>query len=578
MASVEYIVIISYLILLLAVGWYFKRFNKDTNDFLKGGCRGTWWLVGMSSFMSAFSAWTFTGAAGVAFESGFSVMIIYFGNALGFFINFLFIGPWFRQLRVTTGPEVIRLRFGPAIQKFYAFMEVPTRILYAAVHLYGLGIFCSAVFGYDILLVILIAGIVVVFYSTSGGRWAVMATDFLQGLLLLPITVIVAVLCLREMGGVSGMFELIETQDLMGDFKLINAPEQFAGSFTWGWASAMVLKNFLSYNTVNVAYRYFSVKDGAAAKKAALLSMILMLSGAIFWFIPPVAARLLMSEEVLSLAISKPAEASYAVISMLLLPAGLTGMIVVAILTATMSSMDTGLNTNVAILMRDIYPAFCRLFGVKEKDEATLLRFGRIYTLFLGAAIILLAMYFSKAEGKGIFDIMLDMGALLATPMAIPLVYGMFFRNTPQWTGFACIIGGFIPSTIAFFSAGLFGEEWLFQTKVMAVFIGGSIGFFVSLAFPKSKSQEYLDSVNEFFRRMHTPVDFEKEIGESNDQSQLGSIGKLALAIAGFIALLLFVPNPPEGRVTILILSISIATVGGLLTYMGRKANRDISK
>ena len=98
MASVEYIVIISYLILLLAVGWYFKRFNKDTNDFLKGGCRGTWWLVGMSSFMSAFSAWTFTGAAGVAFESGFSVMIIYFGNALGFFINFLFIGPWFRQL------------------------------------------------------------------------------------------------------------------------------------------------------------------------------------------------------------------------------------------------------------------------------------------------------------------------------------------------------------------------------------------------------------------------------------------------------------------------------------------------
>ncbi|MBT5168557.1 MAG: transporter, partial [Opitutales bacterium] len=66
MASVEYIVIISYLILLLAVGWYFKRFNKDTNDFLKGGCRGTWWLVGMSSFMSAFSAWTFTGAAGVA--------------------------------------------------------------------------------------------------------------------------------------------------------------------------------------------------------------------------------------------------------------------------------------------------------------------------------------------------------------------------------------------------------------------------------------------------------------------------------------------------------------------------------
>ena len=58
----------------------------------------------------------------------------------------------------------------------------------------------------------------------------------------------------------------------------------------------------------------------------------------------------------MALDISKPAEASYAIASIRLLPAGLVGMIVVAILTATMSSMDTGLNTNVAIIIKDIYP------------------------------------------------------------------------------------------------------------------------------------------------------------------------------------------------------------------------------
>ena len=106
MTWIEYAVIAAYLALLMLVGWIFKRFNENTSDYLRGGCRGSWWLVGTSVFMSLFSAWTFTGAAGVAYESGFSVIVIYFANALGFFVNFLFTGPWLRQLRATTAPEI----------------------------------------------------------------------------------------------------------------------------------------------------------------------------------------------------------------------------------------------------------------------------------------------------------------------------------------------------------------------------------------------------------------------------------------------------------------------------------------
>ena len=106
-------------------------------------------------------------------------------------------------------PEAISLRFGEATRNFYALYEVPVRILYAAMSLYSLGIFCSAVFGYNINYVIVGCGIVTLFYSATGGRWAVMATDFLQGLILLPLTVIIAWICLDKLGGVGNMIQML---------------------------------------------------------------------------------------------------------------------------------------------------------------------------------------------------------------------------------------------------------------------------------------------------------------------------------------------------------------------------------
>ena len=149
-SNIEYLVIGGYLILTIVVGFFFKKFSSNTDYYFKGGSKGTCWLVGTSAFMGSFTAWTFTGAADMAYESGYSVMFLFLGSALGYFMNFLFLAPWLRQMRVTTLPEAISLRFGEMTRNFYAIYEVPVRILYASMSLYSLGIFCSAVFGYDI--------------------------------------------------------------------------------------------------------------------------------------------------------------------------------------------------------------------------------------------------------------------------------------------------------------------------------------------------------------------------------------------------------------------------------------------
>lgn len=578
-SNIEYLVILGYLTLIISVGWVFKRLSNNIDDYFKGGCKGTWWLVGSSAFMSAFSAWTFTGAAGIAYESGWSVMFIFFGNVLGFFVNYLFMGPWLRQMRVTTFPEAIAMRFGGATRDFYAFYEVPIRLLYSAMALYGLGIFCSAVFGYDINLVIILCGIVVMLYSATGGRWAVMATDFLQGLILVPLTIIIAFLCLKELGGISSLFQQIEAQGLSQDYQMVNSATLFGGAYTWGWASAMMVKQFIVFNSINGGMRYFSVKDGNEARKAALLCAVLMLLGSMVWFLPPITARLLYPEYVSAFNIAKPAEASYAVASMMLLPVGLVGMIVVAIVAATMSSMDTGLNTNVAILVKDIYPKACRVFKWKPKGESTLLSYGQKLTWVMGILIILLALYFAQQDGKGIFEIMIQVGTLLSTPITIPLLLGLFFRRTPWWAGLFSIACALAFSCVAFFQVPMvyFGFsqafsdnfEWNFQQQFFGVLTVGSVSFFLSMFFAPAKDSEHRHKVDQFLKTIRTPVDFKNEVGEGNDLHQLILISRFGLAVSAFIACLLFIPNPLEGRIMIIILSLFIGLLSLLMLKIG---------
>ncbi|MEM6334638.1 MAG: hypothetical protein AAF823_15000 [Planctomycetota bacterium] len=561
---IEYAVIGAYLLVLVGIGLVVKRFNSDDSDYFRSGCMGTWWLVGASAFMVQFSAWTFTGAAGAAYTAGWSVMIIFVANAAGYALGALVMAPWFRQLRVVTVPEAICVRFGVSTQQFYAWISVVIGLLYASIWLYGLAIFCSAVFGFEVLHVILVIGAVVLVYSTAGGSWAVMVTDFLQTLILFPITVLVALLCLIELGGVGGMFAEIQQQGLSNDFALINEPGRFTSSndFTYWWAAAFFLKQLVTMNTLTSSQRYFAVKTGREARKAAAMAGVLMLLGACIWFIPPITGRLLFAEAIEGIDVEKPAEASYAVVSTMLLPTGLIGLMVVAMLSATMSSMDSGLNRNAAIFVRDIYPAITRLLGHTPDSKNPRLRLAQASSFGFGLAIIALAAYFAGKEGDGVFDIMLDIGSMLALPMAIPMILALFIRKAPRGSAIVSVAVAFVVSAMGFYSESLFGEAWTFGTKVYANTLAGAVGFVATMPFWRYSSDAYRTQVDAFFERVHRPIDFENEVGPGNDASQLRLIGGFAVLMGALIAVLLIIPNPISGRLAIAFVAITVAGAG----------------
>src|SRR5690606_2711707 len=113
----------------------------------------------------------------------------------------LVMAPIFRRTRAITPMDAVRDRFGPAAEQITAYVGLLSAFFFAGFFLLGFSTFASALLGVPFSWMVVGIGVVVVFYSVSGGSWGVQITDSLQALILIPGTIAVAVLCLIEIGG-----------------------------------------------------------------------------------------------------------------------------------------------------------------------------------------------------------------------------------------------------------------------------------------------------------------------------------------------------------------------------------------
>ena len=574
-------VICIYLLIMAGVGLAYRRSSKDISDYFRAGASGTWWLVGTSVFMGGFTAITFTGIAGQAFVAGWSVLTIFWAGVVSAMIQGIFFAPWFRQIRAITGLDVNYDRFGRTIEQAYGYFGIATGSIWSAVQLYGLSIFVSAIFGIQVHLVIIVVGSIIAFYSVSGGRWAVLATDFLQALILMPITILVAFLSLQMVGGIGGLFTAIDAQGLGADFSIVKPADWnpslpgaviVIGSFTLGWTLVQYVGSTVDAANLQQSYKFFAVKDGPEARKAAILAGVLRLFGSLVFFIPPIVARLMIPDQVMSMTnVGNPVDASYAVISMHLLPAGMMGLVVVAMFTATMSTMDTGLTANAGNITKNLYPVLMKAVGVKAREGKELLQLARYINLSLGLLTILIALQMSVAGSKsGLFGILLDLGALLGLPLTLPFFWGLLIRKAPEWSALSSIAMAAAMSLVLFFDDTLLGMDISWQMKWILVFTCGSVGFLVSLPFWNRAPQAYREKVDSFFETMHRPVDFAKEIGAGSDAQQLSTIGSFGIGIAFFILLLLLVPGNENSGKSIIGTASAILLFSALMLGVGR--------
>jgi SSS family transporter len=582
MSPYDYGVIAFYFVFMLGLGWVAGRFIRNSSDYFRGGGQMVWWLVGASAFMTQFSAWTFTGAASAAYKEGWPIFVIYLANALGFGCNYLYFAARARQARVITAIEAVRERFSRGNEQVFTWLQIPMGTLYAGIWLNGLCVFLAAAFDLPLEPTIIVTGCVVLLMTFVGGSWAAVAGDFVQLLILMPVAVIAAILALIKVGGPGALAAGLPAGHL-------HVAAMFDSKLMLVWVVAIFIKQFISTNNLLEASRYLCVKDGSHARKASLLAGALFLIGPIVWFIPPLAAAMLFPDlHAVFPALHNPSEGAYVAVCQATMPAGMIGLLVSGIFAATMSSMDSGLNRNAGIFVKNFYQPVLR----PAAPEAELVRMGRWTTAVMGLLIILAALNFSRMQGIGLFDLMLQFGTLVAVPYSLPLTLGVIFPRTPAWAGWSTT---FLCLGVSLVSVNFFGPEWFAHIMHRGVLAPGQAAYW-TVAFglvanviigtawflasrwwwPRTPGRDR-QRIDAFARRMETPVDFAREVGAGSDRRQARTLGFFSLAYGVFILLLAFIPNAPGGRLAFVGCGGGVALIGAWLWRIGR-SREDLSQ
>ncbi len=575
-----FFVVVGFLATLVAIGWVFRKFSRDSRDYFCAGGRATWWLVGGSIFMQSFSAWTFTGAAGAAYQAGWSLVVMYGSGVVMHLVCSLGPAVWFRRLRVVTAADTIRLRFGPALEQFYSALQCVMGVLFSGVQLYSLAIFTSTLLGVDVRWIIGLLGIVVLFYTAISGAWAVLAADFIQALVLLPVSVLLTVVCLAQFGGIGGFLDAITRAGLHEAYLPIKSaglvaslPGISSGYFTWGFFGAWYGYQTANTNSLVSAGKYLTVKDDAEARRAALLAMGLAAVGMCIFFIPPMAARLLIAANVTAMPLPNPTEGAYAAIAMHLLPSGLVGLVLVAMCAASMSSLDGGLTSLAGIVTQNIYPALCRRLGITPREGGRRLHLGKAINLCCALVVIACAEMMARFGSGGVFKLLLDILAGVLTPIVVPLMWGLLVRRVPRWgAAFAIVAGVAVSALIAIWPKATGAQPWSYQGQVFAIAATGTVAFFLSRLAWQGKDREMLAIEDEFFARRHRSVDFVREVGGASDGTQMKIVGIFGLVLGGLILWLLLPISSAGHAGKIVAVAASTGFIGALLFLASRRS------
>lgn len=618
-------VLAGYFVLMLVVGYICRNLSSDISDYIRMGCKGTWWLAGLSVFMQSFSAATFTGYCGQAFLAGWSVMLIFWGNALMFFIQAAFFAPWLRQTRAITPADAVRQRFGPVVEQVFLYFGIPGGLCWSGMFLLTLATFLSAMFGLPLVPTMVVVAAVIIVYSVSGGSWSVQITDTLQSFILVPVTIAIAALCLIQLAdggglldGIRNMMGMITERGLSSDYQLIK-PANYVypahigksigkGYFTMMWLAASVFNMFLTSANMTTCYRYLSIKNGNEARKAAILAGVLMIVGSFIWFIPPVAGRLLYEDEILALGrdqqveqaaaaaagqgavveqakpqrrakLSSASDGAYAVVAKKVLPPGMLGLVLIAMASAAMSSMDSNLTGTAGLLTNNVYPPLARRFGATPMTGKRLLVLTKFVNLCLGVWALFMAFVFYHHSGsEGIFSLMLKIFAFVGAPIGMPMVVSFFARRLPSWGPLVGMSCGWIMSGLFMLKKKLgipLPDEWHY-----IIFIQAGVTIIPTLltrVFWSTASQEYRAQVDRFFKQFHTPIDYAKEVGKDESHSQMQMVGRLATIMGVALTFLVFFGNTTAQRLAALFVSGSVTAIG-LLLFLGGMAKERKSR
>ena len=381
-----------YMLGIVVFGSLFFFRNRNADQYTSGGGKLPAWVVGMSIFATFVSSISFLGLPGKAYQSDWNAFVFSLSIPVASVLAVMFFVPLYRRENSISAYSYLEKRFGPWARTYASICYILTQLMRTGSILYLMALPLNALFGWNIVLIIIATGVAVIIYSMLGGIKAVIWTDAIQGIILIGGALTCAILILVKMPeGPAQIFEIAKADHKMS-----------LGSFGWSISQStfwMMLVYGLFINLQNYGIdqnyvqRYMTTETDREAKRSALFGSLLYVPVSLLFFFIGTAlfAYYKASPALLPEELTNSADKIFPYFIVNELPKGLTGLLIASVFAAGMSTVSTSVNGSATIVLTDYYKRYFKPEATNKQSMQTLYTASLIFgVLGIGVAIAMI--------------------------------------------------------------------------------------------------------------------------------------------------------------------------------------------
>jgi SSS family solute:Na+ symporter len=427
------IVLVLYILVIAAIAYYSRNKSKTTDQFILAGRGMGGWMSAFAYGTTYFSAVVFVGYAGKFGSSwGLAAVWVGIGNALiGSYLAWKLFAKRTRNitnyLNVNTMPGYFEKRYDNKYLKLISAIIIFVFLLpYSASVYQGIGEIFTIAFKIDFIWCIVIMAVLTALYVFFGGYAGTALTNFVQGIIMaIGVVIMIIVFMTQPQTGFAGLKELSEQG--MGLFPQGGGP----GLLDAKWFNLIIIILLTSCGVLalpQVIHKYYAAKSGDAVKKATLVATLFaLLIGGGAYFMGSLSTRLIDTSSM------KP-DVIIPTILEKIMPAGLLGLVVVLLLSASMSTLSSMAITGASSVAVDIYKGYVK----KEAPDKKV----NILLKVLSLVFIVISALLAILKVEAIVAMMSLSWGTLAGCFIGPYIYGLYSKKITSKAAMASLIAG----------------------------------------------------------------------------------------------------------------------------------------
>ena len=441
MNYIDLSIIVLYLVGVLALGlWSVRKQEMSSNSYFLAGRSLRWPVIGAALFASNISTIHIVGLAASGFNDGlvwgnFEWMASFILILLG-----LVFAPFYFNNQITTLPEFLERRYGPFARSALAFFGIIAALfMHIGVSLYAGALVFENFFGIDVYLSILIISLITAIYTVVGGLKAVVVTETLQTVILIGGAFLLTLLAFSALSA-RGIHSWQALQEAVKPHQLSMIHTHSDGSVLPWYAVLLgypVLGIWYWCADQTIVQRVLGARTLYDAQAGPIFAGFIKILPVFFMVLPGVLAYVLFGDQI------QDSNDAFLVLIMELLPVGLRGLMMAALLAALMSTIAAALNSAATLVTVDIAKRVKP--SMSDRQEVIV---GRVAAV----AVMGLAILWSPfvARFRSVFDAINVLLSVIAPPIATVFLLGVFWKRGTRQAANVTLIVGFLMGVTTF--------------------------------------------------------------------------------------------------------------------------------